>query len=89
MNGIEVEAAMFKHEFARMCPDMDEGMAVADHRGRKIGEVKEMGFRDFLLNRRLQRDLYVPLDAIEKVAKEIQLKIDEDEIEKMGWRKSA
>ena len=23
MNGIEVEAAIFKHEFARMCPDMD------------------------------------------------------------------
>ncbi|OPY68543.1 MAG: hypothetical protein A4E57_01723 [Syntrophorhabdaceae bacterium PtaU1.Bin034] len=66
-----------------------EGMEVADHQGKSIGQIKEMYFNEFLLNRRLKADLYVPLNAIEKVAKEIQLKINEEEIENMGWRKSA
>ncbi len=66
-----------------------EGMRVTDHQGKSIGEVKELGYRDFLLNRRLQKDLYVPLDAIERVAREIQLKINEEEVDTMGWRKSA
>jgi hypothetical protein len=66
-----------------------EGMNVADHQGKTLGQIKEMRFRDFILNRRLRPDLYVPLDAIEKVAKEIQLKINEEEIENMGWRKLA
>ncbi len=66
-----------------------QGMEVADRNGRRIGQVKDIGYNDFLLARRLARDVYVPMNAVQRIAREIQLEIDKDQIDEMGWRRTG
>ncbi len=61
-----------------------EGKEVFDRSGNDIGRVKEIGYNSFVVDRRLKRDVDVPLNAISKVAKQIQLEVDENQLEKTG-----
>lgn len=61
-----------------------EGKEVFDRSGNGIGKVKEVGYDSFLLDRRFAKDLDVPVNVIRRVAKEIQLEIDEKQLEKVG-----
>ncbi|MFB3910116.1 MAG: BON domain-containing protein [Candidatus Eisenbacteria bacterium] len=63
-----------------------EGMEVIDHGGAGIGSVKEIYDHDFLLDRPMKRDVFVPLDRVQTVESDrIQLDVDEDRIDEMGW----
>ncbi len=43
------------------------GMEVFAAKGKRIGQVKKIEEHDFLVNRRLQRDLYLPFSTIERI----------------------
>jgi hypothetical protein len=61
-------------------------MAVVGSDGGPIGRVKEVGQSDFLLDRRLARDLYVPLEAIREVlAGRVVLKVTAAQHHYEGW----
>jgi hypothetical protein len=64
------------------------GMDVADIRGSIIGIVKEVRTADFLVNRRLLRDLYVPVDAIYVVMDDaLILSVRAASLDSMGWQR--
>jgi hypothetical protein len=54
-----------------------------------IGQVKEIRENDFLVDRstlRLQRDVYVPLDAVGEVGEDrVMLGIAAGQVDGMGW----
>jgi len=45
------------------------GMDVVDLEGQRIGEVKEVRDADLLVDRRLQRDIYVPLTLVREASR--------------------
>jgi hypothetical protein len=64
------------------------GVDVADIRGSMIGIVKEVRTADFLVNRRLLRDLYVPVDAIYVVMDDaLILNVRVASLDRMGWQR--
>jgi uncharacterized protein (TIGR02271 family) len=63
-----------------------EGMDVVGPDGRLIGRVKEARGSEFLLDRRGQRDVYVPVSAIARMAgSAVELTVTADEVETQGW----
>jgi HSP20 family protein len=68
-------------------PQVREGMQVAGSDGEEIGRVKEVRNSDFLLDRRMHRDVYVPFDAIDRVDGErVTLTVSASRIDQMGWQ---
>ena len=62
------------------------GMEVVDADGKPVGEVKEVRSSDFLLNRPMGRDIYVPFaDCDVTDDGKVQLNIRSDQIEQQGW----
>jgi hypothetical protein len=47
------------------------GMEVVGFDGESVGLVKEVRANDFLLDRVMRRDLYVPLSAVERVVLDV------------------
>ena len=61
-----------------------EGKDVLGKDGNEIGKVKEVGYDSFLVDRRFAKDVDVPLNVVQWIAREIQLEINEDQLEKVG-----
>jgi stress response protein YsnF len=63
-----------------------EGLDVICADDSLIGRVKEVRDRDFLVDRQLQRDIYVPFDAVRDVAADgVRLTVPADRVDRMGW----
>lgn len=62
------------------------GMPVVGSDGKEIGTVKEVRSNDFLVNRRLARDVYVPFSAIQSISDgRIILNVASDQVDRQGW----
>ena len=62
------------------------GMVVLGVDQESVGLVKEVTRTDFLLDRELQRDVYIPLQLIDRVAnKLVVLAITADEVNTREW----
>ncbi len=67
---------------ARIAP----GMSVVGSDGGAVGTVKEVGVAQFLLDRRLARDVYVPFEACYTVeADRVMLNVPSGDIDQQGW----
>jgi hypothetical protein len=53
-----------------------EGMEVVDSNGEHIGHVKEIREKDFLVDRTMTRDVYIPFSVVAQSGKRVVLKID-------------
>ena len=62
------------------------GMNVVGTDGERIGQVKEVRGSDFLIDRPMARDVYVPFSACRTVSSNrVVLTIRADEVDNMGW----
>jgi hypothetical protein len=65
------------------------GMVVLGRDRESVGLVKEVHPTEFLLDRELQRDIYVPLQLVDRVAnKLVVLSITADDVKTREWPKS-
>lgn len=78
VSGSEVDEDQLAHLLTK-------GMAVVDREGKKLGTVKEVRTTDFLLNRTLARDYYVPYFSCTFDGKNVVVKILASEIHDQGW----
>lgn len=63
-----------------------EGMEVVGADGRRVGVVKEVRDRDFLVDRTLKRDVYIPYDAATSVEEtRVILAIGAEQVDAMDW----
>jgi sporulation protein YlmC with PRC-barrel domain len=54
--------------------------------GEAVGQVKEVGQDSFLVNRAMQRDVYVPFDAIQAITDySIVLTTPADQVDDTDW----
>ena len=66
------------------------GMQVHDAHGEPVGLVKEVRQRDMLVDRRLRRDLFVPLSAVDSVVGGVvTLSVANDAIGALDWDKPS
>lgn len=61
------------------------GMEVVGRDGGHIGEVKEIRSNDFLVDRPMERDVYIPFNAGQVSGGQIRLSVRADEINDQGW----
>ena len=67
-------------------PEMQVGMVVTGSDGKSVGKVKEVRDSDFLLDRKLARDLYVPFDAVSHVdAGQVMLSLQAEDVLYQRW----
>ncbi len=65
---------------------IEPGMEVTGSQGGHIGRVEEVQANQLLVDRDNARDVYVPLDAIQKVNNDtVQLTVKADEVDSQGW----
>lgn len=64
-----------------------EGMEVIGTDGKVVGRVKEIRMDDFLVDRDMSRDVYVPDAAIQTVGAQVMLKVKADEVDNQDWQK--
>ncbi len=69
------------------CGEIHRGMEVLGNQGKYIGLIKEIRDHDFLVNRPMRRDVYVPFDACQQVNGKMVLKFSADDIDNQGWPK--
>ena len=63
-----------------------ERMDVLGSDAKDIGQVKAIRDTDFLVDRSMKRDVYVPYSAIRDVSGDrIVLNIQSDQVDNMGW----
>lgn len=68
-------------------PEVRAGMAAVGSDGGVIGTISEARDEDFLVERPLARDVYVPYEAVRAVvAGLVQLDVRSDEVNQMPWR---
>lgn len=61
-------------------------MQVAGSDGQSIGTVKEVRGADFLVDRSMQRDVYVPFSAVRDISGgRVTLNVASGEVDSMGW----
>jgi hypothetical protein len=66
------------------------GMDVIAQDGERVGGVKQVRGSDVLVDRRMQRDIYVPFEAIMGVGEDgISLRYASDQIGDLGWEQPA
>ncbi len=66
------------------------GMEVDGSQGKFAGTVKEIRDNDFLLDRSMDRDVFVPFSAIQKIQdQKIFLNLPEDQVDDQGWQEPA
>jgi hypothetical protein len=69
---------------------MRTGMEVCDADGNRLGQVKEMRGSEFLLDRPMARDVYVPFHAVREVRGDrVMLRQREHEIGDQNWESPA
>ena len=62
------------------------GMEVLGAKTERVGQVKEVRASDFLVERRLQRDVYVPFAAIREVTgNQVVLTVTSDHVDAIKW----
>lgn len=61
------------------------GMEVIGRDGENVGEVKEVRSHDFLVDRSMARDIYVPFSACQVTSGQIRLNVRADEVDNQGW----
>ncbi len=61
------------------------GMEVVGRDSGHVGEVKEVRSNDFLVDRPMERDVYIPFSACEVTGGQIRLNVRSDEINDQGW----
>jgi hypothetical protein len=65
---------------------LTRGMSVIGSDGEEIGKVKHLRTDDFLVDRRFDRDVFVPFTAIKDVSDgRVQLTVESKQAGKMGW----
>ena len=64
-----------------------EGMEVLGKNGKVVGRVKEVRNDDFLVDRDMARDVYVPFEAVKSVGAQALLEIAADEVDNQDWEK--
>jgi len=63
-----------------------EGMEVVGADGQRVGVVKEVRDRDFLVDRTMKRDVYIPFDAATSVeGTRVTLAIGAEQVDTMHW----
>jgi|GEM_PF-79946 len=63
-----------------------EGMEVVGADGQRVGVVKEVRDRDFLVDRTMKRDVYIPFDAATRVEdSRVILAIGAEQVDTMHW----
>jgi hypothetical protein len=66
--------------------DVRASMHVQGADGVSVGQIKEVRQDDFLVDRRMQRDIYIPLDAIQDVSgNQVLLNVTANQVDNMGW----
>jgi hypothetical protein len=65
--------------------EVREGMEVIGRDGENIGEVKEVRSRDFLVDRPMARDVYVPFSAANTSEGRIRLHVNARDVENQDW----
>jgi hypothetical protein len=69
--------------------DMDRnvriGMEVVGRDGSHVGEVKQVRSNDFLADRPMARDVYIPFSAAQINQGQIRLNVRADEVDNQGW----
>lgn len=66
--------------------DLHVGMIVIGYMGDILGSIKEVRVSDFLVERTLARDVYVPFYAVRQVLDNlVALKIAGNQIDEMHW----
>ncbi len=67
-------------------PAVRAGMVAVGSDGGIIGTVREVRGEDFLVERTLARDVYVPLGAVRAIMENlVELDVPADEVEGMHW----
>lgn len=67
-------------------PRVAEDMTVVGSDQERIGRVKEIRMSDFLVDRPLARDVYVPFEAVQEITEDrVILKIQAAEVTDQGW----
>ncbi|HZW04177.1 MAG TPA: BON domain-containing protein [Anaerolineaceae bacterium] len=61
------------------------GIEVVDREGLVLGRVKAVRADDFLLDRPLARDLYVPFSAVRSAEEHVVLTVRAEEVGQQGW----
>ena len=61
------------------------GMEVVGRDGDQVGEVKEVRSSDFLADRSMARDVYIPFSACQVTNGQIRLNIRADEVDNQDW----
>jgi hypothetical protein len=89
-NRLKVRDDRKTHERHRMGMDkkdkIRQGMKVYTSDDQEIGEVKEISDRNFLVDRPMARDIYIPFDACEHIGDDrIHIGVPENEIGNQGW----
>jgi hypothetical protein len=101
----ETENSAYKGEILKASsPGADQitlGLEVKSIDGERIGKVKELGASEFLVDRPLKRDLWIPFSAVveagehggafrrgPRMATEVVLGVSADDIDHQGWRHS-
>jgi hypothetical protein len=61
------------------------GMEVIGRDGQNVGEVKEVRSSDFLVDRAMARDIYIPFNACQIANGQIRLNVRADEVDNQDW----
>lgn len=61
------------------------GMEVIGRDGGVVGEVKEVRSNNFLVDRSMARDVYIPFNACQMGSGQIRLNVRADEVDNQGW----
>lgn len=62
-----------------------ERMKVVGQDGEEVGEVKEIRSNDFLVDRTMARDVYIPFHAANVMGDRIRLNVQSGEVDDQGW----
>ncbi len=65
--------------------DIRPGMEVVDRDGTHVGEVKEVRSSDFLVDRPMARDVYVPFGDCDVSSGQVRLNVQSSEVDNQGW----
>lgn len=65
-----------------------EGMEVIARDGERVGMVKEVRSGDFLVDRPMARDIYIPISACELDAGKVIIQVPANEVSHQGWQLS-
>jgi hypothetical protein len=65
---------------------LQEGMEVLGSNGQSLGQVKEVGSTEFLVDRRMRPDIHLPLDLVESVdGNQVKLAVTSEQAVRGPW----